>query len=220
MVAFILQFEGDSGITEELLSNEQASLGDWSLSCIENIAGIPPLHYFQPVDHRHMLFPFRVMEVISWLLPLQLGQVKQSIWPPRWTVQTRHNNIITVTMFINKLYLQSILQGYNLLNLNKQYSLKRKAKKNSVTLIRKHPGCFHLQLKRFLSLRYVIVFYKFGRMHKLNQKFQFHLTMKYMISLFLSKHSVTQKHQSWHLWKYFLTLIFFLILHLHLIYCL
>lgn len=65
LVAFIVQREGDSGITEELLSNEQASLCDWSLSHIENMAGIPLLHHFQPVDHGHMLFPFRVLEVIS-----------------------------------------------------------------------------------------------------------------------------------------------------------
>jgi len=68
-VVFILQFEGGSGITEELLSNEQASLRDWCLSRIESIAGIPHVQHFQPVDHGRMLFPCRVLEVISCLFP-------------------------------------------------------------------------------------------------------------------------------------------------------
>ena len=54
-----------SVVTEELLSNERSSLCDWSLSRIENIAGIPLLQHFQPVDHGYMLSPFWVLEVIS-----------------------------------------------------------------------------------------------------------------------------------------------------------
>lgn len=54
LVAFILQLEEGSGTPEELLPNEQASLRDWSLSRIENIAGIPLLQHFQQVDHGRM----------------------------------------------------------------------------------------------------------------------------------------------------------------------
>lgn len=64
-----MQLEGGSGITEELVSKAQAFSHDWSQPRNENIAGIPLVQHFQPVDLERMLFPCWVLEVISLVFP-------------------------------------------------------------------------------------------------------------------------------------------------------